>query len=95
MVSAETKSVIDRAKRIYAAQLQDELEAEHMDRFVAIEPDSGEYFLGELVMAGNIMKEAMELLKGGFEKETRKKRGKVILATVQGTCTIWARIWSA
>ena len=47
MVSAETRSVIDRAKQIYVAQLQDELEAEHMDRFVAIEPDSGEYFLGD------------------------------------------------
>jgi len=47
MVSAETRSVIDRAKQIYAAQLQDGLEAEHMDRFVAIEPNSGEYFLGD------------------------------------------------
>jgi hypothetical protein len=47
MVSAQTRSVIDRAKEIYASQLQDDLEAQHMDRFVAIEPDSGEYFLGD------------------------------------------------
>lgn len=47
MVSAETKSVIDRAKRIYAEQLQSFLEPEHTDRFVAIEPESGEYFLGD------------------------------------------------
>jgi methanogenic corrinoid protein MtbC1 len=46
--------------------------------------EAGEYFLGELVMAGNIMKEAMVLLKGGFDKTVRSKRGKVILATVQG-----------
>jgi hypothetical protein len=46
MISAETKSVIDRAKQIYANQLQADLESRHMDRFVAIEPDSGEYFLG-------------------------------------------------
>jgi hypothetical protein len=46
MVSAETKSVIDRAKAVYASRLQPELEARHMNRFVAIEPDSGEYFLG-------------------------------------------------
>jgi hypothetical protein len=46
MVSAETKSVMDRAKRIYANQLQTELESQHMNRFVAIEPESGEYFLG-------------------------------------------------
>ena len=47
MVSAETRSVIERAKRIYADQLQAALEAEHMNRFVAIEPESGEYFLGD------------------------------------------------
>jgi len=47
MVSAETKAVIDRAKLIYAKKLQGDLEAEHRDRFVAIEPDSGEYFLGD------------------------------------------------
>ena len=47
MVSAETKSVIDRAKHLYANQLQADLESRHRDRFVAIEPESGEYFLGD------------------------------------------------
>ena len=47
MVSADTKSVIERAKRIYADQLQAVLEPHHPDRFVAIEPDSGDYFLGD------------------------------------------------
>jgi hypothetical protein len=47
MVSAETKHVIDRAKRLYADHLQTELESQHADRFVAIEPESGEYFLGD------------------------------------------------
>jgi hypothetical protein len=47
MVSADTKSVIERAKRIYAEQLQAELESRHRNRFVAIEPDSGDYFLGD------------------------------------------------
>jgi hypothetical protein len=47
MVSDETKSVIDRAKAIYAKQLQADLESRHLDRFVAIEPESGEYFLGD------------------------------------------------
>jgi hypothetical protein len=47
MVSAETKSVIDRARQIYTERLQSELESKHMDRFVAIEPVSGEYFLGD------------------------------------------------
>jgi hypothetical protein len=47
MVLADTKSVIERAKRIYAEQLQAELESKHRNRFVAIESDSGEYFLGD------------------------------------------------
>ena len=47
MVSADTKSVIERAKRIYAEQLRAVLEPRHLDRFVAIEPESGEYFLGD------------------------------------------------
>jgi hypothetical protein len=47
MVSADTKSVIERAKRIYAEQLQAVLESQHLNRFVAIEPESGEFFLGD------------------------------------------------
>jgi hypothetical protein len=47
MVSAETKSVIDRARQIYTNQLQTELETRHMNRYVAVEPESGEYFLGD------------------------------------------------
>ncbi len=47
MVSAETKSVIARAKEIYAGPLQADLESHYRDRFVAIEPESGEYFLGD------------------------------------------------
>jgi hypothetical protein len=47
MVSADTKSVIERAKRIYAERLRAVLEPDQLNRFVAIEPDSGEYFLGD------------------------------------------------
>jgi hypothetical protein len=47
MISEETKTVIHRAKEIYASRLQRELEAGHMNRFVTIEPQSGEYFLGD------------------------------------------------
>ena len=47
MVSADTKSVIERAKWIYAEQLRAVLEPCHPNRFVAIEPESGEYFLGD------------------------------------------------
>ncbi len=47
MVSADTKAIIERAKRLYAEQLQASLEPHHLHRFVAIEPESGEYFLGD------------------------------------------------
>ena len=47
MVSADTRAVIDRAKRIYAEQLQTTLERHNANRYVAIEPESGEYFLGD------------------------------------------------
>src|SRR3977135_671221 len=47
LVSDETKSVIERAKRLYADQLRTVLEPQHTNRFVAIEPESGEYFLGD------------------------------------------------
>lgn len=47
MVSDETRSVMERAKHLYASQLQADLESEHTGRFVAIEPESGEYFLGD------------------------------------------------
>ena len=46
MVSADTKLVIDRAKRIYSEKLHTVLEPQHLNRYVAIEPESGEYFLG-------------------------------------------------
>ncbi len=47
MVSEETKSVISRAKEIYEQRLRSSLEANHRDQFVSIEPDSGEFFVGE------------------------------------------------
>lgn len=47
MVSAHSQLVADRAKAIYAGRLQAELEAEHEGRYVAIEPESGEYFLAD------------------------------------------------
>ena len=47
MVAAETSAIIGRAKRIYAERLQATMESQHRDRFVAIEPESGDYFLGD------------------------------------------------
>jgi len=47
MVSPQSKSVIELAKRLYAEQLRHILEPLHVDKFVAIEPESGEYFLAD------------------------------------------------
>ena len=46
MVAQDTKDVAREAKRIYEEQLRASLEESHMNAFVAIEPVSGEYFLG-------------------------------------------------
>ncbi len=40
-------SIADAAKRIYEAELKTALEARHRDEYVAIEPESKEYFLGK------------------------------------------------
>jgi len=47
MTSKQTHRVAERAKKIYADRLQTQLEAEHPDRYVAIEPDSGDFFLAD------------------------------------------------
>ena len=44
-------SVSDAAKRIYESDLKIHLEAEHTDRFVAIEPESKAYFVGDTFIA--------------------------------------------
>ncbi len=36
----------DRAKKIYEERLRSELEQTHLNYFVAIEPESGDFFLG-------------------------------------------------
>ncbi len=36
-----------RAKSIYEADLREELEKSSMNRFVAIEPDSGHFYVGD------------------------------------------------
>jgi hypothetical protein len=44
MVSEKTADVAHRAKRLYEETLRAKLEATNRDDFVAIEPDSGDYF---------------------------------------------------
>jgi hypothetical protein len=41
-----TNELYERANRVYQERLQAELERSHLNSFVAIEPESGDYFLG-------------------------------------------------
>ena len=45
MVSEHSMTVAQRAKSIYFGRLQSQLMAEHPDEYVAIEPDSGDFFV--------------------------------------------------
>ena len=45
MSSTHTNLVAERAKAIYSERLRTELEAAHPSDYVAIEPESGEYFV--------------------------------------------------
>lgn len=45
MTSTHTNRVADLAKAIYSERLQADLEASHPNKYVAIEPESGQHFL--------------------------------------------------
>jgi hypothetical protein len=45
MISDHSRTVAEKAKHIYAEQLQSKLEGEHHNQFVAVEPESGEHFI--------------------------------------------------
>jgi hypothetical protein len=47
MTKRDIDEFVQRAEGIYTARLRDILEPAHLNEFVAIEPDSGEYFLGQ------------------------------------------------
>ncbi len=47
MVSEETKAVAKKAKEIYEDRLRVRLEQSELGRYVSIEPESGDYFLGD------------------------------------------------
>ena len=47
MASEQSLDVARRATEIYDTRLRDRLEAEHRNAFVAVEPDSGDHFLGD------------------------------------------------
>ena len=47
MISERSKSVAEKGMRIYADRLQSDLEAKHLNQFVAIEPESGDHFIAD------------------------------------------------
>ena len=46
--------------------------------------EEGEYFLGDLVMAGEVVKEGMKSEEAVIDPATSSRKGKIILATVEG-----------
>ncbi len=46
--------------------------------------ESGDYFLSELVVAGEVMKEGMEVINPYLKEDSAKRLGKVVIATVKG-----------
>jgi 5-methyltetrahydrofolate--homocysteine methyltransferase len=46
--------------------------------------ESGEYFLSDLVVAGAVMKEGMEVISPHLRGERSQHLGKVVMATVEG-----------
>ena len=47
MASEQSMRVASEAQRIYERELRHKLEASNRDDFVAIEPESGDFFLGK------------------------------------------------
>jgi hypothetical protein len=45
--SRDTQDLVRRSELVYEERLKAALESTHRDYFVAIEPDSGDYFLGQ------------------------------------------------
>ena len=46
--------------------------------------ESGEYFLSELIVAGEIMRKGMEVINPYIKGDSAKRLGKVVIATVEG-----------
>ncbi len=45
--TAPNEAIIARGDQLYEEQLKARLESDHKGRFVAIDPDTGNYFLGD------------------------------------------------
>ena len=89
---AIVKFDIDEAKRACAEALQQgipayEIVMEGMAKgmeLVGEKYECGDFFLSELIMAGETMKEGMKILEPHLEAGEASSRGKVVIGTVEG-----------
>ena len=47
MVSEESSMVARKAREIYESRLREEFQRKHQGKYLCIEPESGDYFLGD------------------------------------------------
>jgi hypothetical protein len=47
MTSPESQDIARRGLSLYETRLRSLLEPQHLEEYVSIEPDSGDYFLGK------------------------------------------------
>jgi hypothetical protein len=66
VLTAEKSDLIRRAEKIYEDRLKVDLEANHLNEFVVIEPDSGDYFLGRTSLEATLHSRAAHPDKVGF-----------------------------
>lgn len=78
----ETIELARRAEELYEQRLKALLEATHLNEFVAIEPDSGDYFLG------STLSEAAQ----GLRKAHPGRRGFIMRVGHRAAVHIGARV---
>lgn len=95
LLSALKNSIVnlefDKAKEFTRKALESGLEPPHIIGAIAEAMDTvgkkyerGEYFLSELIVAGELGKELTKMLEPYLKKEEMKKIGKVVIGTVKG-----------
>ena len=50
MLEKSLEDTVQKAERFYSSNLKEKLEKSHLNYFVAIEPISGDYFLGKKII---------------------------------------------
>ena len=57
--------------------------------------EANEYFVPELLIAARAMKASLELIRPLLSARGAEPVGRVVIGTVQGTCTTSEKTWSA